>query len=524
MTKYIFVTGGVISGLGKGVTAASIGAILKEIGQTNITIKKLDPYLNVDPGTLNPLEHGEVFITRDGTETDLDLGYYERLGGIITSSKNSVSSGKLYMNLLNRERRGDYLGKTVQVIPHFTDEIKNFIRCDSEHYDFIICEIGGSIGDIEAMAFYEALRQLKNEEDTMFIHVTYIIHYTVSNELKTKPTQNSLKELMQTGIRPNILICRTEKPLQKPILEKLALYSNLPVDSIIEAPNVSSIYKLPQLYIQQGLHTQLATHFKIPSVLQSEQKWKRLSSIIDQQHGKIVVGIVGKYVELPDSYCSLLEAIFHAGVFLNKTIKITWINARNATKSSIETTLDNVDVVIVPGGFGTIGIEMIIHAIYYIRIKKIPFLGICLGMQLSIIEYARNEMSMTNANSTEFGETTEPIVAKMEEFTQNNQLGGTMRLGSYKINIRVKSLVHILYDKMKISERHRHRYDVNTTYVQKLKKGGLIISGVSSTGLVEIIELPPHKHTFFIATQFHPEYESSIFAPHPLFIGLLKQK
>ena len=522
MTKYIFVTGGVISGLGKGVTAASIGAILKELNQSNITIKKLDPYLNIDPGTLNPLEHGEVFITRDGTETDLDLGYYERLAGIITSHKNSVSSGKLYMNLLNKERKGEYLGKTVQVIPHLTNEINRFIRTDCDIYDFIICEIGGSIGDIEAMAFYEALRQLKNDDDVMFVHVTYIVHYTVSNELKTKPTQNALKELMQTGIRPDVLICRTENPLSKSVMNKLALYSNLPIDSIIEAPNVSSIYKLPHLYMQQNLHKLLINRFHITEPVDDQQRWKCLSETIDNIVETITVGIIGKYVNLPDSYCSLLEAVFHAGVALHTKINITWINARILNKEDIEQMIDSVDAVIVPGGFGIDGVDMILHAIYYTRTHKKPFLGICLGMQLVVIEYARNVMSLVDADSTEFSITQTPIITKMKDFTKDDKLGGTMRLGSYDVHVRDETLANRIYNKEVISERHRHRYDVNTLYVKQLESNGIIVSGVSSTDLVEIVELPQDTHPFFIATQFHPEYESFMFKPHPLFVALFQ--
>ena len=522
MTKYIIVTGGVISGLGKGVTAASIGPILKELGETRITIKKLDPYLNVDPGTLNPLEHGEVFVTRDGTEADLDLGYYERLAGIITSHKNSVSSGKLYLNLLNKERNGEYLGKTVQVIPHLTNEIKDFIRADANEYDYIICEIGGSIGDIEAMAFYETLRQLKYTDDVMFVHVTYIVHYTVSNELKTKPTQNALKELMQTGICPDVLICRTEQPMHQSVLDKLALYSNLPIESIIAAPNISSIYKLPYLYIQQNLHTLISNRFQIQTKLAAEHRWKYVSDTIDALYNTVTIGIVGKYVDLPDSYCSILEATFHAGVSLQKKVNIQWINARTLSKSELQDALGSVDAVIIPGGFGTNGIDMIIHAISFIREKGIPFLGICMGMQLSVIEYAKNVLHISNAHSTEFCDTTDPIVIKMDDFTKDGNLGGTMRLGSCDVIVRTNTLAHTIYGKKLISERHRHRYDVNTTYCEKLEASGLIISGKSPSDLVEIVELPKDKHPFFIATQYHPEYESFMFKPHPLFVGLMQ--
>jgi CTP synthase len=517
MTKYIFITGGVISGLGKGVISASLGAILREMGYDKFTIKKLDPYLNVDPGTMNPTEHGEVFVTRDGAETDLDLGYYERIGGIITTKENSTSSGKLYKQLIDNERKGKYLGKTVQVIPHFTNEIKNFIKQNNEDYDLILCEIGGSVGDIEAMAFYEALRQIKNEEDTMFVHLTYLVHYKITDELKTKPTQNALKELMQTGIRPDILICRSEKKIDRKIKEKLSLYSNLAIDKIISAENVDSIYKIPYQLIQQQVDHHIKNYFNLNKCGQTD-KWKYIYNNINNKSNFITIGIVGKYVELADAYKSLIEAINHVSYTLHLNIKIKWINARDDNVDLKKDMLE-VDCIIVPGGFGDTGINKIIEAIRIARKHKIPFLGICLGMQLSVIEYMRNVIGNKNSGSTEFGDYEHNIIKIMQN---NTELGGTMRLGSHNVNIRDSTLAQLVYNKNKIMERHRHRYDVNTKYVSLLENNGLIVSGLSDNGLVEIIELPKEIHPYFIACQYHPEYESSINDCHPLFLKLVQ--
>ena len=517
MTKYIFITGGVISGLGKGVITASIGAILREMGYNKFTIKKLDPYLNVDPGTMNPIEHGEVFVTRDGAETDLDLGYYERIAGIVATKDNSTSSGKLYKKLIDNERKGKYLGKTVQVIPHFTDEIKNFIKQNNEDCDLILCEIGGSVGDIEAMAFYEALRQMKNEENTMFVHLTYLVHYKITDELKTKPTQNALKELMQTGIRPDILICRSEQPIDIKIKEKLALYSNLDIDKIISAENVDSIYKIPYQLIQQKVNNHIKNHFRL-NVRFETNKWKYIYNNINNKTGFITIGIIGKYVELTDAYKSLIESINHVGYMLQLDIKIKWINVRD-DNINLKDEIFEVDGIIVPGGFGDTGINRIIEAICIARKNKIPFLGICLGMQLSVIEYMRNVIGNKNSGSTEFGNYEHNIIKIMQN---NTELGGTMRLGSHCVNIRNNTLAKSIYNKSKIIERHRHRYDVNIQYVSLLQGNGLVLSGVSDDGLVEIIELPKEIHPYFIACQYHPEYESNINGCHPLFLGLVQ--
>ena len=524
MTKYIFITGGVISGLGKGVTTASIGALLKAMGITKIMIKKLDPYLNIDPGTINPIEHGEVFVTKDGSETDLDLGYYERFTQIQTSYQNSTSSGKLYQSLFERERQGDFLGKTIQMIPHFTDEIKRFITNCHEQYDVILCEIGGSVGDIEAMAFYEALRQLRNEEETLFIHLTYLVYYLSSNELKTKPTQNALKELISCGIRPDILVCRSEYPIKDPIIQKLSLYSNLKSSRIIKAVNAKTIYQIPLLFYKQGFHKQIGNHFSIPSKIDMTV-WNNINNKFLNRTTTIKIGIVGKYVELRDSYCSLLEAIFHSALFLGIIVEEVWINARTITnKKDLYKKLSNVNGIIVPGGFGNTGIETIIDSIQYARENNIPFLGICLGLQCAVIEYSRNVLGYSNCGSEEFGNYEHNIIAKMADFTKDEKLGGTMRLGSYNIHLRKDSIISTLYgDKILINERHRHRYDVNPIYVKKLEKQGLYCSGYASDGLVETIELSTSNHPYFVATQFHPEFESSIFKPHPLFIGLLQE-
>jgi CTP synthase len=522
MTKYIFITGGVISGLGKGVTTASVGALLKAMGITNIMIKKLDPYLNIDPGTINPIEHGEVFVTKDGYETDLDLGYYERFTQIQISCQNSTSSGKLYQSLFERERRGDFLGKTIQMIPHFTDEIKRFITNCHEQYDIILCEIGGCVGDIEAMAFYEALRQLRNEEETLFIHLTYLVYYSSSKELKTKPTQNALKALMSCGIIPDILVCRSEYPIQESIIRKLSLYSNIPYSRIIKAINTKTIYQIPLLFYKQGVHEQIGTHFSISSKIDMTL-WKNIYNKFLNRTTTIKIAIIGKYVELRDSYCSLLEALFHSALFLDIIVEEVWINGRTIpNKKELYKILSSVDGVIVPGGFGNTGIKTIIDSIQYVRENNIPFLGICLGLQCAVIEYSRNIVGYTDCGSREFGDYKYNVIAKMIDFTKDEKLGGTMRLGSYSIHLKKESLIYTLYKKLIIQERHRHRYDVDPIYIKKLEEHGLYCSGRASNGLVETIELDLHFHPFFIATQFHPEFESSIFKPHPLFIGLLQ--
>ena len=522
MTKYIFVTGGVISGLGKGVTSASIGSILQMLGENNITIKKLDPYLNIDPGTMNPLEHGEVFVTDDGTETDLDLGYYERFLELKTSRLNSTSSGKLFKSLLEKERLGDFLGETVQMIPHFTNLIKEFILSNEKEYDYIICEIGGSIGDIEAMAFYEAIRQLKNDvgiDNTLFIHLTYLVYYSTTKELKTKPTQNAVKELQQNGIFPDILICRTEHPISDKIRKKLSLHVNLPIQNIIQAIDVPSIYQIPSIFLQENVHNILSEKFNINNKLLNTNKWTTLNNKISTLKKSITIGILGKYVELNDSYKSLLESLFHAGLYHNHKINIQWINARE----NITNTFNNVQGVIIPGGFGSTGIENIMNHIRILRLTKKPTLGICLGMQLMVIEYFRSISISPNAGSSEFEGYSPNIVSKLNNKNIENY-GGTMRLGSHSIILMENTKVKDIYSKSITSERHRHRYEVNSLYTSTLREGGMIVSGISEENkCIEIIDLEENDHPWYIGCQFHPEYNSSPFNPHPLFISFIQQ-
>tara|TARA_Y100001970_G_scaffold287345_1_gene411776 strand:- start:158 stop:1732 length:1575 start_codon:yes stop_codon:yes gene_type:complete len=521
MTKYIFVTGGVISGLGKGVTSASIGAILQMLGYNKIIIKKLDPYLNVDPGTMNPVEHGEVFVTRDGQETDLDLGYYERFLGTPTTEINSTSYGKLFRRLIHRERNGQYLGKTVQLIPHLTDLIQEFIKDQSSKYDVIICEIGGSIGDIEAMAFYEAIRQMKSD-DTIFIHLTYLLYYPITDELKTKPTQNAIRELQQAGITPDLLLCRTEREIPSHIKDKLSLHTNLPITHIIQNHNLESIYQVPLSFISQNVHKVLSEKLQCADQLNESliQQWSSLEQKIGSLKKTIQIGILGKYTSLNDSYKSLLEALCHAGLYHECKIEIKWLNAR---EDNCLSSLKEVQGVIIPGGFGDTGVETMIECIRFLRESKIPTFGICLGMQLQTIEFCRNVLGMARAGSSEFENCSPNVISKMKEWSSESY-GGTMRLGSAKIKLNENSRVRAIYQQEYISERHRHRYDVNNIYSLKLVSKGLNITGrCVEHELIEIIELKEQDHPWYIGVQFHPEYESSPFNPHPLFVSFIQR-
>ncbi len=541
MTKYIFVLGGVISGLGKGVTSGSIGAILKEMG-FNITIKKLDPYLNVDPGTLNPIEHGEVYVTNDGGETDLDLGYYERFADINVTKNNSTSSGKLMYQLLKRERKGEFLGKTITMIPHFTNSIKDFIYADSENYDIIICEIGGSAGDYEANAFLETIRQIKQEKpkDVIICFLSYLVYYEASKELKTKPTQVGLRQLMSAGLESDIIFLRSEHEMNESIKGKIALYGNVKTNNIIPAYNVPSIYEVPLQYRKQGLVESIKNKLDIKEKKNPTfEKWIKLNDRINNLKHKITLGVVGKYVELEDAYYSVIEAIKHAGWYYSTKINIVFINARNPTNTIEE--LKNVDCILVPGGFGTSGIEEIISAITYARENLIPFMGICLGMQLAVIEFARNMAGIKNASSSEFGKSTDEFVVDLmtewktdnktiEKRDKNEDKGGTLRLGSYDTVVKNGSLAHKVYESINFKERHRHRYEVNIKYKNQLEEKGMNFSGLSPDGkLPEIVEINEFnlngkivKHPYFIAGQFHPEFNSSPFKPHPMFKGLIK--
>lgn len=524
MTKYIFVTGGVISGLGKGVTSASIGAILQMMGETKITIKKLDPYLNVDAGTMNPIEHGEVFVTDDGTETDLDLGYYERFLEIGTTKYNSTSSGKLFQQLIEKERMGCYLGKTVQMVPHFTNMIKEFICYNPEEFDYIICEIGGSVGDIEAMAFYEAIRQLKNDigsNHILFIHLTYLLYLSTTKELKTKPTQNTIRDLQQVGITPDVLICRSEVPIPIKIKEKLSLHTNLPIQHIISAINSSSIYQVPLNFLGEGMNSILLNKLNIKKKQLNTLKWKKLNNQIStlSKERSITIGIIGKYTELNDSYKSLLESIFHAGIYYNCKIYIEWINSRENTHFL----LDTIDGIIIPGGFGHTGIETTISLIQSFREKKIPTLGICLGMQLMVIEYFRNVLQMENAGSEEFGKYNPNVISSIKELS-DTKMGGTMRLGKFKIQLNNPKIKEI-YKTNIIHERHRHRYSIHGEYVSYFNSTGLSIAGndYEKKHIIEIVEMNENIHPWYIGCQYHPEYQSSPFNPHPLFLSFIQQ-
>ena len=543
MTKYIFILGGVISGLGKGVTSGSIGAILKEMG-LNITIKKLDPYLNVDPGTLNPVEHGEVYVTKDGGETDLDLGYYERFAEIETTKNNSTSSGKLMFELLKKERKGDFLGKTITMIPHFTNTIKNFIYADSDKYDVIICEIGGSAGDYEANAFLESIRQIKqqNESNVIICFLSYLVYYKASKELKTKPTQVGLRQLMSAGLETDLIFLRSEHEMSDVIKEKVALYGNVKKDDIIAAYNVSSIYQVPLEYKKEGLIERLRKKLNIKEKkIATFDKWTKLNNQIVNLRHKITLGLVGKYVELEDAYYSVVEAIKHAGWYYSSKIEIVFINARKDSTKDINEELKNLDCILVPGGFGTSGIEEIIKAITFARENLVPFMGICLGMQLAVVEFARNMAGIKNASSSEFGnDTNEFVVDLMTEWKTDDKTiekrdkdedkGGTLRLGSYDTIVSSGSLANKIYESTNFKERHRHRYEVDIKYKEILESKGMIFSGLSPDGkLPEIVEINEFvlneklvKHPYFIAGQFHPEFNSSPFIPHPMFKGLIK--
>jgi len=525
-TKYIFVTGGVVSGLGKGITAASLGRLLKNRGY-QVTIQKLDPYINIDPGTMSPLEHGEVFVTNDGAETDLDLGHYERFIDENLTRNCSVTSGMIYQNVIHKERRGDYLGKTVQVIPHITNEIKeNIYSFEDKDIDIVITELGGTVGDIESLAFLEAIRQVgveKEPEDVAYIHVTLLPFITGSNEIKSKPTQHSVKELQSLGIKPDILVCRSEIPIPESIREKLALFCNVRKENVIANLTVSNLYEVPLMLENQGLAVQICKKLKLEKIEPHNEKWEKMIQVAKQNSvNQVTIGIVGKYAKLEDSYLSIVESLHHAGFANNIKVKIKFIDCEQVTKSNAEEILDKLDGMIVPGGFGARGIEGKINAIEYARIHQVPFLGICLGMQMAVVEYARNVLKLSDANSTEFNELTDhPVIHIMESQKGIEKKGGTMRLGSYPCVLKEDSLAYQLYGKKEIAERHRHRFEYNNEYQEALEKAGLICSGTSPNGeLVEIVELK--EHPYFIASQFHPEFQSRPDHPSPMFVGLVK--
>jgi CTP synthase len=530
LTKFIFVTGGVVSSLGKGIAASSLGALLQARGYT-VRLRKLDPYLNVDPGTMSPFQHGEVYVTEDGTETDLDLGHYERFTGVCAKVSDSTTTGKIYSSVLAKERRGDYLGATVQVVPHIIDEIKAFITADLTTEDFVICEIGGTVGDIEGLPFLEAIRQLSNDlgrENALFVHLTLLPYIAAAGELKTKPTQHSVKDLLSFGIQPDILLCRSDRPIPEDARHKLGLFCNVRPERVIEAKDIDTIYQVPMSYHQEGLDWQVCRYFGLKANNDLDlSKWHTIVDRIHNPDGQVNIAVVGKYISLLDAYKSLSEAIIHGGIANNVRVKLHWLDSDNP--QTLQDALVGMQGVLVPGGFGERGIEGKLKAIQIAREKKIPYLGICLGMQLAVIEAARNLLGLEDASSTEFGPTSHPIIGLMTEWmdgkslqqrSQEGDLGGTMRLGSYRCKIQEGSLAHKIYGSSSIYERHRHRYEVNTSYCESLKSVGLHITGLSPDGqLPEIIE--HQNHPWFVGVQFHPELKSRPFEPHPLFVSFI---
>jgi CTP synthase len=520
VARYIFVTGGVLSSLGKGVSSAAIASLLEEMGY-RVTLQKLDPYLNVDPGTMSPYQHGEVYVTEDGAETDLDLGHYERFTKAQMGRENNITSGRVYFNVLQRERKGDYLGATVQVIPHITNEIKRLIRSIEKDHDFVIVEVGGTVGDIESLPFLEAIRQLGMElgrENCVYVHVTYVPYVKSVGELKTKPTQHSVKELRAIGIQPDVLICRSECEIPKEVKEKISLFTNVSPSAVISAHDVETIYEVPLLFKKQGLHLWLAKRFNLEPKGDGEGKWEKIVSIIKNAKEEVKVALVGKYVSLRDAYKSVVEALTHGSIANRVKLNILWVNSENVE----EELLQEADGILVPGGFGERGIEGKIKAINYGRLSKKPTFGICLGMQLMCVEFARNVLNLKGANSTEFDPNTpHPVIDIMEEQKQIEELGGTMRLGAYPCVLKEGTKVREIYKKEVIYERHRHRYEFNNAYREVFEKNGFVISGLSPDGrLVEVVEL--QDHPWFIGCQFHPEFKSKPFDPHPLFVSFIK--
>ncbi len=527
MAKYIFVTGGVTSSLGKGIIAASLAKLLQARG-LKVTIQKFDPYINIDPGTLNPYEHGECYVTDDGAETDLDLGHYERFLNIPTSQANNVTTGRIYQTVINKERAGDYLGKTVQVIPHITDEIKNrmLLLGKAGNYDIVITEIGGTVGDIESLPFIEAVRQIQwelPEEDCMVVHLTLIPYLKAAKELKTKPTQHSVRMLSQEGVHPNVIVCRTEHPLNDELKKKIALFCNVKSNAVIEAMDASTIYEVPLKMLQEGLDVIVLKKLQINGYAAPElTKWRAFLDKLKYPHSKVTIGLIGKYIELQDAYKSILESFIHAGAINECKVQIVNVHSEFITDENVKEKLKDLDGLLVAPGFGNRGVEGKIIAVKYARENKLPFFGICLGMQMAVIEYARNVMGWATAHSTEMDkETTHPVIDLMEDQKNIAALGGTMRLGAYPCEIKKDSLAHKIYGTTQISERHRHRWEFNNKYITDFEKAGLIPSGKNpATGLVEIVELKDHP--FFIGVQYHPELKSTVENPQPIFVHFIK--
>jgi CTP synthase len=526
-TKYIFITGGVTSSLGKGIIAASLGKLLQSRG-ISVTIQKFDPYLNIDPGTLNPYEHGECYVTDDGAETDLDLGHYERFLNVPTSQSNNITTGRIYNNVITKERKGEFLGKTVQVIPHITDEIKsNFYKLGQEgNFDVIITEIGGCVGDIESLPFIEAVRQARwdlNPNDFLSIHLTLIPYLKAAKELKTKPTQHSVKQLLEAGIQPDILVCRTEHHLPADVKKKLALFCNVQINNVIEAMDADSIYDVPLLMKKEKLDERVMTKLKLTSKNPIDlESWKDFLGKLKNPTQEVTIGLVGKYVSLPDAYKSIIESFTHAGASIECQVNLKLISSEDINSDNILSKLENLDGILVAPGFGERGFEGKIETVRYARENKIPFFGICLGMQVAVIEFARNVLGINDANSTEMDSTTtNPVIALMEEQKKVDQMGGTMRLGAYSCDLKKSSKAYAAYEKQKISERHRHRYEFNNFYLDQIESKGMIATGKNpETGLVEIVEVKDHP--WFVGVQFHPEYKSTVLNPQPLFVDFIQ--
>jgi CTP synthase len=526
MAKYIFVTGGVTSSLGKGIIAASLAKLLQARG-FRVTIQKLDPYINVDPGTLNPYEHGECYVTEDGAETDLDLGHYERFLNTFTTQANNVTTGRIYQTVINRERAGDFLGKTVQVVPHITDEIKRrmVLLGESGNYDIVITEIGGTVGDIESLPFIEAVRQLQwqlSEDDVAVIHLTLIPYLRAAKELKTKPTQHSVKMLSETGVHPDIIVCRTEEPLNDDIKRKIALFCNVKTEAVIEAMDASTIYEVPMMMLRERLDVICMKKLGINVFPEPHlNNWKGFLDKLKFPKGKVTIGLIGKYVELQDAYKSILESFIHAGAINEVTVKVINVHSEFITQENVAEKLSGLDGLLVAPGFGVRGIEGKIVAVQYARENELPFFGICLGMQMAVIEFARNVLGLTEAHSTEMDPSTpDPVIDMMEEQKKITIMGGTMRLGAYPCEIKEGSLAEVIYGKNSVSERHRHRYEFNNEYLEDFEGNGMIPSGINpETGLVEIMEIPGHP--FFIGVQYHPELKSTVESPAPLFVHFI---
>ena len=531
MTRFLFITGGVVSSLGKGLAAASLGAVLQARGY-KVRLRKLDPYLNVDPGTMSPYQHGEVYVTEDGAETDLDLGHYERFTGVAAKRTDNVTTGRIYSEVLAKERRGDYLGATIQVIPHVTDAIKEFILADVGDADFVLCEIGGTVGDIEGLPYFEAIRQLRYElghERSMFIHLTLVPFIPSAGELKTKPTQHSVKELQRVGIQPDILLCRCDREIPASERRKIALFCNLREDNVIQALDVETIYEVPISYHHEGLDRQVLRYFGLEEPAVDLSRWSEIVARATAPEGEVTIAIVGKYTNLLDAYKSLSEALAHGGIANQIKVNLDWIDSEVFEQEDAVHYLDGVHGILVPGGFGERGAEGKIAAARFARERQVPYFGICFGMQMAVIEAARNLAGINGAGSTEFGDCPDKIVGLMTEWAKNGQLerrkangdlGGTMRLGNYDAVLTAGSRAHEIYAAENITERHRHRYEVNLQYAPQLEKVGMVFSGLSPDGVLpEIVEIP--EHPWFIGVQFHPELRSKPFEPHPLFTSFV---